>query len=320
MIGDFININEVNRKLDENEMKVMYDAESAYRGQLFLLVQNILKQKVVPKIILLAGPSCAGKTTTARLIKEILETKKKKAIIISMDDFFLNREDTPLLPNGMKDFDSLRAVNLKQMQRCFKELFKNGKAGFPRFDFVSGLNLENEYELTFDDDTFVIYEGLHVLNPELIKHLGTDKFFRVYADALKGFKRDEFYKISNRNLRLIRRMIRDCARRGKSPETTLKTWRNVCDAEDTYIAPFKDSADAFINTTHDFELALYKTDFFELVMENRDVVKDLPFMEIFEDSISLDKRRIPDTSLMWEFVDKQEDEDAKNDKKIEENK
>ena len=94
----------------------------------------------------------------------------------------------------------------------------------------------------------------------------------------------------------------------------------VCDAEDTYIAPFKDSADAFINTTHDFELALYKTDFFELVMENRDVVKDLPFMEIFEDSISLDKRRIPDTSLMWEFVDKQEDEDAKNDKKIEENK
>jgi uridine kinase len=154
-----------------------------------------------------------------------------------------------------------------------------------------------------------------VLNPELIKHLGTDRFFRVYADALKGFKRDEFYKISNRNLRLIRRMIRDYARRGNSPETTMKSWRNVCDAEDTYIAPFKDSADAFINTTHDFELALYKTDFFEIVMENREVIQELPFLEIFEDSISLDKRRIPDTSLMWEFVDKQEDEDAKDDKK-----
>ncbi len=315
MIGEFIDINEVNRKLNENEMKVMYDAESTYRGQLFLLVQNILKQKVMPQIILLAGPSCAGKTTTARLIKEILESKKKKAIIISMDDFFLNREDTPLLPNGMKDFDSLRAINLKQMEKCFKELFKKGKAGFPRFDFISGLNLENEYELTFDEDTVIIYEGLHVLNPELIKHLGTDRFFRVYADALKGFKRDEFYKISNRNLRLIRRMIRDYARRGNSPETTMKSWRNVCDAEDTYIAPFKDSADAFINTTHDFELALYKTDFFEIVMENREVIQELPFLEIFEDSISLDKRRIPDTSLMWEFVDKQEDEDARDDKK-----
>ena len=74
-------------------------------------------------------------------------------------------------------------------------MFKKGKAGFPRFDFISGLNLENEYELTFDEDTVIIYEGLHVLNPELIKHLGTDRFFRVYADALKGFKRDEFYKI-----------------------------------------------------------------------------------------------------------------------------
>lgn len=304
MIGEFINIDEVNRKLNENEMKVMYDAESAYRGQLFLLVQNILKLKVMPNIILLAGPSCAGKTTTARLIKEILESKKKKAIIVSMDDFFLNREDTPLLPNGMKDFDSLRSINLNQMENCFKELFTKGKAGFPRFDFLSGLNLENEYELTFDKDTVIVFEGLHVLNPELIKHLGTDRVFKVYADALKGFKRDEFYKISNRNLRLIRRMIRDYARRGNSPATTMKTWRNVCEAEDIYIAPFRDSADAFINTTHSFELALYKTDFFEIVMEHRDVIQDLPFLEIFEDSISLDKRKIPDTSLMWEFIDK----------------
>ena len=82
MIGEFIDINEVNRKLNENEMKVMYDAESTYRGQLFLLVQNILKQKVMPQIILLAGPSCAGKTTTARLIKEILETKRKKQSLL----------------------------------------------------------------------------------------------------------------------------------------------------------------------------------------------------------------------------------------------
>ena len=319
MAGKFINIDEVNQKLKENDMKVMYDAESTYRGQLFLLVQDILKQKHLPQIILLAGPSCAGKTTTARLIKEILETKKKKAIIVSMDDFFLNRDETPLLPNGMKDFDSLRALNLDQMEDCFKTLFENGEAGFPRFDFISGLNLPNEYYLKFDKDTIIIFEGLHALNPELIKHLGTDKFYSVYADALKGFKRDNFYKISNRNLRLIRRMIRDYARRGNSPEKTLKSWRNVCDAEDTYIAPYKENANAFINTTHDFELALYKNDFFEIVMENREVIQDLPFLEIFEDSISLDKRKIPATSLMWEFVDPQEVEDERDNKKAEAN-
>ena len=320
MAGNFINIDETNQKLLENDMKVMYDAESTYRGQLFLLVQDILKQKHLPQIVLLAGPSCAGKTTTARLIKEILETKKKKAIIVSMDDFFLNRDDTPLLPNGMKDFDSLRAINLKQMEECFRNLFAKGKAGFPRFDFISGLNLADDHQLEFDKDTIIIFEGLHVLNPELKKHLGTDRVYSVYADALKGFKRDNFYKISNRNLRLIRRMIRDYARRGNSPAKTLQTWKNVCDAEDTYITPYKDTANFLINTTHDFELALYKKEFFEIVMEHREVIQELPFLEIFEDSSSLDKRKIPATSLMWEFVDPPAVEEEKESKKEEENK
>lgn len=316
---DFINIDEVNKKLKTNDMKVIYDAESQYRGQLFQLVQKILKLKVQPQVILLAGPSCAGKTTTARLIKEILESKKKKAIIVSMDDFFVDREATPLLPNGMKDYDSLRTVNLEQMEDCFHTLFTKGKAGFPRFDFISGLNMPNEYDLTYDKDTYIVFEGLHTLNPEVTKHLGTDRFFKIYTNALKGFKRDEFYKINNLNLRLIRRMIRDVKRRGTTPENTMKSWRNVCDAEESYITPYRDTADAWINTTHDYELALYKNEFFEIVMKNREVVQDMAFLEIFEDSISLDKRKLPSTSLMWEFVDPPvDDEDKEKEEKKEE--
>lgn len=309
MITEFINIKDVNKQLEDNNIKVMLDNESSYRSQLFNLVNKALKPKRKPKILLLAGPSCAGKTTTAHILKEILEHKKYKAIIVSMDDFFLNRDDTPLLPNGMKDFDGLAAVNLNQMKECFSELFTKGAAGFPRYDFITGLNLKDEYYLEYDKRTIIIFEGLHVLNPELIKHLGTNDVFKVYVSALKGFKNSEYSKIGIRNLRLIRRMIRDVKRRGKSPEATIKTWRNVCEAEDDYITPFKDSADFLVDTTHEFELALYKNEFFEIVANNRDVDFQISFLQAFDESASLDKRLLPDTSLMWEFIDKPELED-----------
>ena len=313
---EFIDIKKVNEKLRDNNIKVMLDNESSYRSQLFKLTQQCLRAKKRPKIILLSGPSCAGKTTTAHILKEILGHKKIKAIIVSMDDFFVNREDTPLLPNGMKDFDGLAAVNLKQMERCFSELFKKGTAGFPRYDFVSGLNLENEYQLDYDKDTIIIFEGLHVLNPELINHLGTKEVFKVYVDALKGFKSNEYAKIGIRNLRLIRRMVRDVRRRGKSPENTIKTWHNVCEAEDDYIAPFKDAADFHVNTTHEFELALYKRDFFEIVVNNRDVNFQISFLKAFDESDSLDKRLLPETSLMWEFIDRPKDEEENEKNKV----
>lgn len=306
MIRDFIDIHDVNKKLKENEIKVMLDAESSYRGQLFRMAQKVVKMKGKQKVVLLAGPSCAGKTTTAHLLKQIFENKRKKAIIISMDDFFVDRDKTPLLPNGMKDYDGLGAINFDLMEECFSNLFKNGRAGFPRYDFLIGKNIANEYDLKHDKDTIIIFEGLHVLNPELIKRLGDATCFKVYVSTLKGFKQSEIAKIGTRQLRLIRRMIRDVKRRNQTPEDTMKTWKNVCDAEDTYISPYKNDVDFFINTTHEFELAVYKREFFEIVMKNRNIVQELSFLPIFDESDSLDKALLPDTSLMWEFIDKPE--------------
>lgn len=312
MIREYININDVNKKLENNGMKVMLDAESSYRGQLFKLANKILKHKPKPKVVLLAGPSCAGKTTTANLLKEIFERKKREVIIISMDDFFISREETPVLPNGMKDFDSLRSVNLKQMERCFKQLFATGEAWFPRYDFVTGLNIENSYHYTYSAKTIIIFEGIHVLNPQLIKYIGVKEVYKIYASTLKGFEFDEVTKMNTRQLRLIRRMIRDVERRGKSPEETILAWQNVCDAEDTYIAPYKNNVDYYINTTHEFEVALYKSELFEILLFNRDILSQLSFLSIFDESASLPKSKLPQTSLMWEFLEKPELED--NDK------
>ena len=305
MNTDFINVNEVSRQLAHNEMKVVLDSESHYRGQLFKVANKIIKGRKKYKILLLGGPSCSGKTTTANLLKEIFESKKLKAIVISMDDFFVDREKTPLLPNGMKNFDGLVAVNLEQMEQCFKTLFTKGEAKFPRYNFVTGLNEADYYEHKYNaKNTIIIFEGIHVLNPELISHLGTDAVFKMYISTLSGFKGENRTIMNPRQIRFVRRMIRDSERRNTNPEKALVSWQNVCEAEDTYITPFKDDVDYTVNTTHSYEVALYKSEFFKIMAEYRDILNNLSFLYLFDETISISRDRLPDTTLMWEFIDK----------------
>lgn len=295
------NVEEINYFLRENKRKLVLDNESRYRGQLFEVAEEIVERGA--KIILLGGPSCAGKTTSCRLIHEILVKKGMRVIDISLDDFFKNREDTPLLPNGNKDYDSLRAINLPQMRRCFTKLFTEGHAGFPTYDFVSGINSDDTHFLDYDDQTVIIFEGLHTLNPELIKELGTDQVYKLYACAISGFNYMENL-IESRNLRLIRRMVRDVSRRGHSPIKTLETWPDVCEAEDKYISPFIETADFIVDTTHSFELALYKREMLSLVREYPELVDYIGFaIPLFERTLTLPVEKLPRTSLMWEFLE-----------------
>lgn len=304
MTEKYINVNEVSQQLENNYLKVMLDSESAYRGQLFKVVNTVLKHRNKYKMILLGGPSCAGKTTTANLIKGIIESKHKKAIVISMDDFFVDREKTPLLPNGMKDYDGLRAVNLEQMEECFSTFFKKGEAKFPRYNFETGLNEKDFYKYNDKDNPVIIFEGIHVLNPELIKHVGVKDVFKIYISALTGFIGNNGSVMNTRQVRFVRRMIRDTERRSVNPEKALKSWRNVCEAEDSYITPFKDDVDFQINTTHRFEVALYKTEFFKIMAESRDILESLSFLYVFDETVSITRDKLPDTTLMWEFISK----------------
>lgn len=295
-------LQDVNKLIENNPLKLVRDAESKYRGQLFKLVKKILSTKR-NKIVLLAGPSCAGKTTTARLLKEILQIHNRHIITISMDDFFLNRDETPKLPNGSYDFDSINALNLDQLETCFTTLFTKGRAKFPHFDFIAGKNKPGVFEYTLRNNTIVLFEGLHVLNPELTRRLGTDKFYKVYAHPETTFKSDDF-ELSPRNLRLVRRIIRDAERRGHTPEHTLKMWGDVVAAENVYIEPFKQDADFLVNTTHAYELGVYKKELYALLFNHEEAIRQLSFLDIFDSVNNLSKKHIPDTSLMWEFVDK----------------
>ena len=297
------NIKDINYLIENNPLKLVLDAESNYRGQLFKLAKKIMSIKN-NQIVLMAGPSCAGKTTSALLLKKILEKYNKHIITISMDDFFLDRGKTPLLKDGSYDFDSVNAVNLSQMEKCFMELFKNKKAKFPRFDFIDGINYPDIFNLEVKKNTIILFEGLHVLNPEITSRLGTSKFLKVYANPESGFEFKD-NQLSSQNLRLVRRMIRDVQRRGHTPEYTLNMWKNVVAAENEYIEPFKSSVDYIINTTHSYEMAVYKKELYALLFNHNKVIRALDFIDLFDMSRALSKKALPKTSLMWEFIEKE---------------
>ncbi len=300
-MADYLNVEILNKKIETDSKKLLLDMESRFRGQLFTVANKIMEKKDV-EVILLAGPSCAGKTTSAKLLKEVLEKQDKNVVTISMDDFFIDRDKTPFLSNGNRDLDSPKSVNTDLLEKCFTSFFSGKRTGFPVYDFITGKNMPNSFYLKKKNNTIIIFEGLHALNPEIYSHLGTDKYFKLYVNALSGFDYRE-NEMSPRNLRLLRRMVRDVDRRNLTPESTLKNWPSVCDAEDKYITPFKDNADYCINTTHDYELGVFKVAFNNLINQNKITPEKYPCFEVLNESYEINREALPNTSLMWEFVD-----------------
>ncbi len=303
-MAEYLNTEIINQKIQTNAKKLLLDVESRFRGQLFTVAGKILDRKDI-KVVLLAGPSCAGKTTSAKLLKEVLEKQGKHVVTISMDDFFIDRDKTPYLSDGTRDLDSPNCVNTTQLEECFSRFFSGKKTKFPVYDFITGKNIPDSFELKMKYNTIIIFEGLHVLNPEITAHLGTDKYYKIYVSALSGFEHEN-EKMSPTNLRLLRRMIRDVDRRNLTPETTLKTWDNVCEAETKYITPYMDGADYLINTTHEYELGVFKSAFHKLMKRKKITANKYPCYNVLNASEDINREDLPDTSLMWEFVDKPE--------------
>lgn len=305
-----LNIKEINEKTENDVKKIILDTESRYRGQLFRLADKILSKKDT-NMVLIAGPSCAGKTTSAELLKEILEKRGRPVITIGMDDFFYDRDKSPVLENGLRDLDSPRAVNVTQMKQCFESLFSGKKTEFPTFDFISGKNIADGKTLQLKYNAIVIFEGLHVLNPLILENVGTQNYFKIYVNALSHFKLGS-EKMNTVDIRLFRRMIRDVSRRKHSVNTTLKNWDTVCDAEKKYITKFKKTVDAVVDTTHDYELGILKVAFQEMIAKRQATYSQIPFANIIKEIKPVDKRLLPHTTLMWEFVDQPEPEEEEN--------
>lgn len=301
-MNKYTDIKHINKKINNNLEKLVLDTDSRYRGQLFTLVNKIIAKNNV-KIVLLAGPSCAGKTTTANLIKQILELKGRAVDVISMDDFFIDLDKRKVLPNGKPDFDSPDVVDYPLMKETFSKFFSGEDTYFPEYDFKNSKSIPNSKLYKYRQNSIIIFEGIHVLNPKLLNNLGTKDYFRVYISPLKSFKKDN-QVLTSKNLRLLRRVIRDIQRRNTPASKTIDLWPEVVAVEEQYIEPYRTKVDYYVDTTQDYELGVYRKEAERFVEDGKIKKEEIPFLDIVGGVDPIDKSFIPETSLMWEFVDR----------------
>ena len=209
------------------------------------------------RIILIGGPSSSGKTTTSKKMSLFFESQGVKALPISMDDYFKNREETPLDENGEKDYECLQAVDTNMFENDVRRLLNGEEVKLPTYNFINGEKEWNNDPIKIDEQTVLVIEGLHALNPEVLNNL-KDQTFRVYISPLTPISVDRHNYISTTDNRLLRRIIRDFRTRGRSVEASLATWDSVRRGEEKWIFPYTDQSDAIINTAYVYELGILK--------------------------------------------------------------
>ena len=225
--------------------------EFEYESRIYAAAKEIVASG--KKIVMLTGPSASGKTTTSNKIAEKLRTMGKNAQVISMDNFFKNPEVYPRLADGSKDYENVQAVDIELMDKCLKEIIETGKSVMPVFDFKTERRVENAIEMDIGDG-IIIVEGIHALNPLVLGDLPRENVFTIYAGLREEYSHQGQRVLPTRDIRMVRRMIRDYKHRGHSPEKTIAMWQSVCDGEDKYIKPFKQNADLLLDTSFSCEI------------------------------------------------------------------
>ena len=258
------------------------------------------------RLVLIAGPSSSGKTTTCKRLSVQLAVNGIKPIGISLDDYFLDREKTPVDENGEYDFEHLHALNLPLFNEQLNALFNGEEVELPRYDFPTGKSVKSGKRLKLHDDEVLVVEGIHALNPELTAQIPNEQIFRIYASALTTILLDNHNYIPTTDNRLLRRIIRDYKYRKVSALETIRRWPSVRAGENKWIFPYQENADAMFNTAMLFELAVIKSQaapLLEQVPENcpehAEAYRLLKFLKYIK---PIPDTQIPPTSLLREFL------------------
>ncbi len=296
----------INERAVADPIGFIAECEKKYQNIIDSIVDRIITEEG-REIVMLAGPSSAGKTTTARKIKEGLSRKGVKTYVLSLDDFYLNREDIPYLPDGTQDYETVYALDLECLEKDLNLLLQGETVKAPIFDFTTGRRSDTEFnEITLGDEDVVIIEGLHALNPVITEKV-KGKLLKVYINvSSRIYDENGDILLNKRNMRFIRRMIRDYKFRASSVENTYKLWRNVTAGEDKYLFPFRDKADIKANTIHLYESCVLKHQALSLLKNcevtdefREDVNKLCKALEKFND---IDENNVPRDSLLREFL------------------
>lgn len=243
-------IGQINQKT-KHPADFLAECSAAYKEKTDAVAKKIFSDKT-KKIVMLAGPSSSGKTTTAKILSHGISTLGGKAYTVSLDDFYHPRSvGYPLDENGKPDYECVEALDIELLNSKLRELSDYGKSAFPVFDFKTGERINDAKTIELSENDVIILEGLHALNPVITDALGSEELFRIYV-SVSSRVYDENGKVllSKRDLRFIRRMVRDFSFRSTSVERTFEIWQSVTRGEDKYLFPYKYLADIKINSFH----------------------------------------------------------------------
>lgn len=299
-VGDF------NQAIDANHATdIINISEALQEKKIAKIAEEIASRKGV-KLVLLAGPSSSGKTTSCKRLSIQLAVNGLKPLQISLDDYFVDREKTPKDASGEYDYESIYALDLDLINEQFNALFRGEEVELPKYDFQSGKSKKSGNKLKMNDNNVLVVEGIHALNPELTAHIPQEQIFRVYASALTTILLDNHNYIPTTDNRLLRRIIRDYKYRGVSAQETIHRWPSVRAGESKWIFPFQENADAMLNTAMLYELAVIKTQaepLLQQVPENceeyAEAYRLLKFLKYFK---GIPYNNLPPTSLLREFL------------------
>lgn len=304
VIKDRLSAEQLNYMAEFETDRLIAEAEKRYHDQIVAISEKIRSHK--QQFILLAGPSGSGKTTTASKLREQLKKDGIQSVYVSLDNFFLDRADLPLMPDGMPDFESINALDMECLNAFFDSLLQTNRAQLPLFDFHTGNRSNEVLELEIEENFVVIIEGIHALNPLITENHSNGSFCKLYISPKTEFELDGKLILTSRDVRLVRRIVRDYHFRSSTAENTMKMWKHVVAGEDIYVRPFRTEADFWIDSTHSYEPMIFHHDLLpileEIPPESDYYHKGQELTLALEAFYDLEKTVVPNNSLLREFI------------------
>ena len=296
----------LNESVKQKNIKdvIMID-EALHEKKIANIADEIVKDRNI-KMILIAGPSSSGKTTFAQRLGIQLRINKIKPVTISVDNYFVERQDTPRDENGNYNFETIEAIDLKLFNDHLSKLLAGEEVEIPQFDFIEGTKKYKGNKLKLKEDEVLVIEGIHCLNDRLTSSIPKEQKFKIYISALTVLNMDRYTKVSSSDVRLIRRIVRDYQFRGYTAKHTISGWPSVTRGEVEYIFPFQEEADVIFNTSLIYELGVLKglaTPMLkEITKEEKEYAEAQRLLGILKYIRSIPTSEVPTNSLLKEFV------------------
>ena len=307
-ISKLDNVGDLNKAIRTNKISEIIQVSEAYQANEIADIAKQITEKYNDglRVVLISGPSSSGKTTFRKRLEVQLVVNRLKPVGISLDDYFIERDLTPLDEFGEKDYESLYAIDLQLFENQIIALLNEEEIELPSYNFVTGKREFKNRKLKMDKKSVLIVEGIHALNPKLTEHVARDKKFMIYVSALTSISLDNHNWIPPADNRLLRRIVRDNRYRGYSAQDTISRWDSVRRGEDKWIFPYQENADAMFNSAMIYELAAIRRHAEPVLQQVPRVVKEyseayrlLKFLRYFN---YIADRELPPTSLLREFL------------------